>query len=91
MHCLNSDFNKLKVNDSTYVKMLIGQKMWKYLLNHSSIIAKYWISCVLIYYNKYKMQFVHDDFNILKVNGSTLMIEKMWKKSLIHSNIYMGF
>jgi hypothetical protein len=37
------------------------------------------------------MQFVHDDFNILKVNGSTLIIEKMWKKSLIHSNIYVGF
>ncbi len=26
----------------------------------------------------------------LKVNGSTLIIEKMWKKSLIHSNINVG-
>jgi hypothetical protein len=29
-------------------------------------------------------------FNTLKVNGSTLIIEKMWKKSLIHSNINVG-
>jgi hypothetical protein len=35
---------------------------------------------VLVYYNKCKMQFVINDFNILKVNGSTLIIEKMWKK-----------
>ncbi len=27
MQCLNSDFNKLKVDDSTHVKMLIVQKM----------------------------------------------------------------
>jgi hypothetical protein len=79
------------MNDSTYVKMLIVQEMWKCSLNHSSIIVKYWIACVLIYYNKWKMQFVSDGFNILKVNGSTLIIEEMWKKSLIHSNIYVGF
>jgi hypothetical protein len=30
-------------------------------------------------------------FNILKLNGSTLIIEQMWKKSLIHSNINVGF
>jgi hypothetical protein len=34
---------------------------------------------------------VNNDFNILKVNGSTLIIEKMWKKSLIYSNINVGF
>ncbi len=39
------------------------------------------------------MQHVSNNFDILKVNGSThihmLTIEKMWKKSLIHSNINM--
>jgi hypothetical protein len=37
------------------------------------------------------MQTLSKHFNILKVNNSThvhmLTIEKMWKKSLIHSNI----
>jgi hypothetical protein len=65
--------------------------MWKNALNHSSIIAKYWVACGLVYYNKCKMQFVSNDFNILKVNCSTLIIEEMWKKSLIHSNINVGF
>jgi hypothetical protein len=37
------------------------------------------------------MQFVNNDFNILKLNGSTLIIENMWKKSLIHLNINLGF
>jgi hypothetical protein len=37
------------------------------------------------------MKFVSNDFNILKMNGSTLIIEIMWKKSLIHSNINVGF
>jgi len=41
MQCLNSDFNKLKVDDSTHVKMLIVQEMWKDSLNYSSIITKY--------------------------------------------------
>ncbi len=91
MQRLNNGFNKLKVDDSTHVKMLIGQKMWKFSLNHSSINAKYWVACVLIYYNKCKMQFVSNGFNILKVNGLTLIIEKMWKKSLIQSNINVGF
>jgi hypothetical protein len=34
MQCLNSDFNKLKVDDLTHVKMLVVQKMWK---NHQTI------------------------------------------------------
>jgi hypothetical protein len=37
------------------------------------------------------MQFVNNGLNILKVNGSTLIIGKMWKKSLLHSNINVGF
>jgi hypothetical protein len=41
MQCLNSDFNKLKMDDLTHVKMLIVQEMWKKSLNHSSIIAKH--------------------------------------------------
>jgi hypothetical protein len=38
---------------------------------------------------------VNNEFNILKMNGSThvhmLIIEEMWKKSLIHFNINVGF
>jgi hypothetical protein len=45
----------------------------------------------LVYYNKCKIQFVSIDFNILKMNGSTLLIEKMWKKSQIHFNINVRF
>jgi hypothetical protein len=52
MQRLNNGFNKFKMNDLTHVKMLIFQEMWKKLLNHSSIITKYWIACVLVYYNK---------------------------------------
>jgi hypothetical protein len=41
------------------------------------------------------MQFVNNNFNILKMNGlihvHMLIIEKMWKKLLIHSNINVGF
>jgi len=41
------------------------------------------------------MQFVTNGFNILKVNGLThvhmLIIEEMWKKSLIHFNINVKF
>jgi hypothetical protein len=37
------------------------------------------------------MQFVKNDFNILKMNSSTLIIEEMWKKSSIHSNINVRF
>jgi hypothetical protein len=35
---------------------------------------------------------LNNGFNIyLKVNGSILIIENMWKQSLIHSNINLGF
>ncbi len=51
--------------------------------------------CFNIYINKCKMQFVTNGFNILKVNGLThvhmLIIEEMWKKSLIHFNINVKF
>jgi hypothetical protein len=73
----------VKMIDSTHVKMLIVQKIWKKSLNHSTSITKYWVACVLLYYNKCKMLFVSNSFNILKVNGSThvhmLIIEEMWK------------
>jgi hypothetical protein len=55
MQCLNNIFNKLKMDDLTCVKILIVQEMWKKSLNHSSIIVKYWVVCVLIYYNKCKI------------------------------------
>ncbi len=84
-------FNKLKVDDSIHVKMLMVKEMRFFLLNHSNIIVKYWVACILVYYNKCKMQFVNNDFNILKVNGSILIIEEIWRKSLIHSNINVWF
>ncbi len=34
---------------------------------------------------------MNDGLNILIMNGSTLIIEKMFKNSLIHSNINVGF
>jgi uncharacterized membrane protein len=49
MQLLNIDFNKFKVDDSTHVKMLIVQKMWKNSLNHSNTITKHWVACVLMY------------------------------------------
>jgi hypothetical protein len=94
MQHLNNDLNKFKMDDSIYVNMFIIQKMWKKSFNHSSIIAKYWVACVLWYYNNCNMQFLSNGFNILKVNSSTrvhmLIIEEMWKKSLIHFNINAG-
>jgi hypothetical protein len=95
MQDLNNGFNKFKMHDLIHVNMLIIQEMWKNSLNHSSIIIKYWIICFLVYYNKCKTQFVNNGFNILKVNCSihvhVLIIEYMWKRSLIHSNINVGF
>jgi hypothetical protein len=96
MQQLNCVFNKFKMNDSTHVKMLIVQKMWKNsLIKLFKYNYKHWVACVLIYYNKSKMKFVSNGFNILKVNGSThvhmLIIEEMWKKTLIHFNINVRF
>ncbi len=91
MQCSNSGFNKLRMDDLTHIKMLVVQEMWKNSLNHSSVIIKYWVACVLIYHNKCKMQFENNGFNILKVNGSILIIGNMWKNSLIHSNINVWF
>ncbi len=88
---MNNGFNKFKMDDLTHVKMFIIQEMWKFSLTHSSIIAKYWLAYVLIYYNNYKKLFVNNGFNILKMNSSTLIIEKMWKKLLIHYNINVRF
>jgi len=55
--------------------------MSKYIL--VGAMGNIWIM-VSIYFNKYKIQLMTNDFNILKVNGSTrihlLIIEKMWKK-----------
>jgi len=95
MQCLNNDFNKFKMDDSTHVNIFIIQKMWKKSFKHSSIITKSWVACVLGYYNNCNMQFMNNDLNILKMNSSThvhmLIIEKTWKKSLIHSNINVKF
>ncbi len=61
---LNNGFNKLKVDDSIHVTIV--QKLWKFSLNYSNIISECWITHVLIYSNKCKMQFVNNGFNILK-------------------------
>jgi hypothetical protein len=37
------------------------------------------------------MKIVNNGFNILKMNGSILIIEDMWKKTLIRFNINVGF
>jgi hypothetical protein len=47
---MNNGLNKLKVDDSTHVKMLIVWEMWKFSLNYSNIIVKYWVACVLVLY-----------------------------------------
>jgi hypothetical protein len=80
MQCWNSGFNKLKVDDSIHVNMLIVQEMWKFSLNHSCVIVKYLVTCVLVYIIINAMQFLSNNFKILKVNGLTLIIEEMWKK-----------
>jgi len=79
MQHLNNGFNKFKLDYSTYVKMLMVQKMWKTSLNHSSIIAKHWVACVSIYFNKCKIQLVNNGFKILKVNGSIHVHVDNWK------------
>jgi hypothetical protein len=62
MQCLNSGFNKFKMDDPIHVKRFIVQKLWKFV--------KYWIVYVLVYYNKCNMQFVNNGFNVLNTNGS---------------------
>jgi hypothetical protein len=61
--------------------------MWKNSLNHSNIVPKHWIACVSMYTNKYNMQLVSNGLTHIHM----LIIEKMWKNSLIHFNINVGF
>jgi hypothetical protein len=93
--CNMQHLNGFKMDDSTHVKILIVQKMWKKSINHSRTIAKHWVAHVSIYFIKCKMQRVNNNFNILKVNGLTyvhmLIIEEMWQKSLICFNINVRF
>jgi hypothetical protein len=85
---LNNGFNKfsscIHVDSSRDVKKLTKP---------SSIIVKHRVAWVSIYSNKWKVQHASNNFDILKVNGSThihmLIIEKMWKKSLTCSSINM--
>jgi hypothetical protein len=92
MQRLNSDFNKLKLQNGWFnsCKDVDNSRNVKKWLNHSNIITKYLVACVLVYYNKCKMKFLSNDFNILKVNGSILIIEKMWKKSLNFYYVTLG-
>ncbi len=92
---MNNGFNKFKVDDSTHVKMLIIRKMWEKSLSDSNIIAKHSTPCVSIHFNKCKMQFMNNGFDILNVKGlihvHIFIVSEIWKKILIHSNINMGF
>jgi hypothetical protein len=55
------------MDDSTHVKMLIIEEMWK-LIKPLSIIAKHGVACVLIYFNKCKMWFMNNGFNMFLLN-----------------------
>jgi len=82
MEHLNSGFHNFKVNDSTHIKNVDSSKNVKKHTKPFKYNCKI-LNRKLIYYNKCKMQFVNNDFNILKMNNSIhvhmLMIEKMWK------------
>ncbi len=90
MQHLNSGFNKFKVDDLIHAKMNSSKNV-KNSLNHSNVIAKYWVAYIVIYYNKCKMQFASNNFNTLKMNDSTLINWKDVKKPLINSNINAWF
>jgi hypothetical protein len=51
--------------------------------------------CVSIYVSKCNMQQLNNGFKKFKVDDSIdvkmLIVQKMWKKSLIHPNINVGF
>jgi hypothetical protein len=57
--------------------------MWKNSLNQSSIITKCQVACVSIYFNKWKMKHMDNNFNMLKMNNLThvhmLTFKEMWK------------
>ncbi len=72
MQCLNNGFNKFKVDDLIHIKMLIVQKMWKKSWIHSNInVGFLLVTCVLINYDKCKMQLLNNGFNMLKIDSST--------------------
>jgi hypothetical protein len=68
MQFVSTSFNILKVDGSIHVHMLI---MWIKTLTHSNInVSSSIVTCVLTNYNKCKMQFISNGFNMLKVDGS---------------------
>ncbi len=72
MQLVNNSFNILKVNGLTHVHMLIIEEKWKKSLICFNINVKFSIvTCVLIIYGKYKMRFMKNGFNMLKVDGFT--------------------
>jgi hypothetical protein len=74
-------FNILKMNGLTHVHMLIIEEMWKISIIQSNInvVGSWIISCVLINHGKCKMQLMSNDFNMLKVDGSTYVPCWCWK------------
>jgi hypothetical protein len=80
-------FNILKMNDSTYLHMLIIEKMWKKSLIHSNINVGFkFVKCLLINYGKCIMQPLHNGFSWWFNSCTMLIVEEMSKKSLIHYN-----
>jgi hypothetical protein len=72
MQLMNNGFNILKVNGLIHVHMFIIEKMWKkWLICSNRNVGFQIVTCILINYGKYKMQFMNNGFNMLKVDGST--------------------
>jgi len=74
-----------------FIKNVDSSKNVKKIIKSFKYNCKILSYTYLVYYNKWKIKFVSNDFNILKMNGSILIIEEMWKKSQIHSNINVRF
>ncbi len=71
MQLMSGGFNKIKMDDSIHVKMLIIKKMWKDSLNHANIIAKYWVVCVLIFLKESHLVYIN--LMLMKHNESSTL------------------
>jgi hypothetical protein len=80
MQIVGNGFNTLKMNGSTHVHMLIIEEIWKKSLIHFNINVGFLIvTCVLINYHKCKMQFLNNDFNMLKLMVQLMYHVNSWK------------
>jgi hypothetical protein len=68
MKSVNNSFNILKLNGSTLIIEDMGKiSLFDYNINVGFLIVTYF----LVNYDKCKMQFLSNGFNMLKVNSST--------------------